>query len=140
MCILKVYSNVDSFESFSKKTDIPVYSLHNKGDIKYKDKKYSSYRISFGVSEKEWDDFEGQISDAILFLEKHYEQIQLLNDTITISDAYLDFPLWSRLDENIANQNNHIPRQLIRIAGKLNIGIEVAIYSKDAFEFDSQTK
>ena len=141
MCLLKVHSNVDSFESFSKRTNLPIYSLHNKGELKNKnsDNKHTNYRISFDVSEKEWDDFDGQVSEAILFLEKYNKQIKDLCTTHSISDAYLDFPLWSRLDENVVNQNDHIPRELIQIAGKLNIGIEIGIYAKNAFEFEKDS-
>ena len=72
MCLLKIYSDVDSFDSFSKRTNLPIYSLHNKGELKnkYSDKKHTNYLISFDVSEKEWDDFDGQVRDTILFLEK----------------------------------------------------------------------
>ena len=139
MCILKIYSDVDSFESFSKRTNLPIYSLYSKGELKNKhsDKEHTNYRISLDVSEKEWDDFDGQVRDAILFLEKYSKQIQDLCTTHLILDAYLDFPLWSRLDENIVNQSDHIPRELIKIAGKLNVGIEIGFYAKDAFSFES---
>jgi len=140
MCLLKVYSNIDSFESFSKITNIPVFSYGNKGEQKINSNKIlDDYRISFDVSGKEWDNFDVQINDAILFLEKYKEQIQYLIATHSITNAYLDFPLWSRLDGNIVNQNDHIPRELIKIAGELNIGIEIAIYAQDAFEDDKDS-
>ena len=46
-------------------------------------------------------------------------------------DCYLDFPIYSRLNDEIVNQNDHLPRKLINLAGKLNIGIEMSIYSPD---------
>jgi len=134
MCILKVYSNTNSFKAFSKETDLPVYSCWDKGEPITKKKLSTNNRISLDVSQKEWDDFKGQVSDAIMFLEKYSAQIKRLFATHLVIDAYLDFPLWSRLDENIVNQNDHIPRELVRIAGELNIGIEMAIYSQDAFD------
>jgi hypothetical protein len=139
MCVLKIYSDKNSFELFSKRTDLPVYSIYNKGELKNKKthEKYSDFRISFDVSEKEWDDFEGQVNDSIKFMEKYTEQINELCNTHSISEAYLDFPIWSRLDDNIVNQNEFIPRELIKCAGRLNIGIELGIYSKNAFEFDN---
>ena len=142
MCILKVYSDNESFESFSQITDIPVYSLYNKGERKNEktDDIHTDFRISFDVSEKEWDDIEGQIDDAILFLNKYKEQIQDLLTRHSISDAYLDFSLWSRLNDNVVNQNDYLPRELVKIAGNLNIGIEMGIYAKDAFEFGKSRK
>jgi flagellar biosynthesis regulator FlaF len=142
MCILKVYSDNESFESFSQITDIPVYSIYNKGERKNEkiDDIHTDFRISFDVSEKEWDDLEGQIDDTILFLNKYKEQIQDLLTRHSISDAYLDFALWSRLYDNVVNQNDYLPRELIKIAGSLNIGIEMGIYAKDAFEFGKSKK
>jgi hypothetical protein len=135
MCVLKVYSDINSFKYFAEKTDLPIDSCNNKGDILIKNEYFKQNRIVFDVSDKEWDNFKGQINDAILFLNKYKEQLKELFETHLIECAYLDFPLWSRLDGNIANQNEHIPQELIKIAGELNIGIEMAIYARDAFEY-----
>ncbi len=48
-------------------------------------------------------------------------------------DAYLDFPLWSRLSDEIINQNDNLPRELIALAGELGLGIQMSIYAADAF-------
>lgn len=49
-------------------------------------------------------------------------------------EAYLDFPLSVRLSDKIVNQNDHLPRELIILAGELRLGIEMAQYSRDSFE------
>lgn len=135
MCVLKVYSNTNSFKKFSNNTDIPLSSCLDKGEAITTKRICEEYRVSFDVSDREWDDFEGQVSDAISFLEKYYSQIEELFSTHSITDAYLDFPLWSRLDENNVNQNDSFPRKLIKVAGELNIGICMAIYAKNAFDY-----
>jgi hypothetical protein len=131
MCLLKVYSDTDSFRLFEKTTTIPVYSLYDK-----QEKGKTDYRISFDVSDKDWDDFEGQIKDTILFLTKHYGELEALFKTHNITTAYLDFPIYSRLYGDIVNQNDHLPKELIALAGKLSLGIEMAMYTRDAFEKD----
>ncbi|MFD2162478.1 hypothetical protein ACFSJU_08735 [Paradesertivirga mongoliensis] len=136
MCVLKVYSDTDSFKSFEKMTKVPVYSCYDKGDIQGKSRITTDYKISFDVSDKDWEDLDGQIEDTILFLTKHYDDIEQLFKTHNITTAYLDFPIYSRLEGDIVNQNDHLPKELIVIAGKLSLGIEMAIYSKDAFERD----
>jgi len=136
MCFLKIYSDTDSFKVFlADNPDLPIYSCFDKGEPKSRNKLYESNRISFDVSQKEWDDFKGQVNDAILFLEKYSAQIKKLFATHLVTDACLDFPLWSRLDKNIVNQNDYIPKELIRIAGDLNLSIEMSIYALDAFDF-----
>jgi hypothetical protein len=54
MCILKVYSDIESFAEFAKTTKIPVFSKYEKGDITNKEKnlKRTDYRISLDVSDK----------------------------------------------------------------------------------------
>ena len=138
MCVLKVYSDTDSFKSFEKTTKIPVYSSYDKGESKGKSQVRTDYRISFDVSEKEWDDFEGQVEDTIFFLTQHFDDLEQLFKTHSITTAYLDFPLYSRLYDDIVNQNDHLPKELIQLAGKLSLGIEMAIYSKDAFDRDEK--
>jgi hypothetical protein len=135
MCVLQVYSDIESFKLFAKETNIPVYSTYEKGDYRNKTKnlKRTDYRISFDVSDKEWDNLEGQIDDAILFLKKYFNEIEFLLSNDNISSANLDFPVYSRLDENIVNQNDRLPSELIILAGKLSLGITMSAYSKDAF-------
>jgi hypothetical protein len=132
MCVLKVYSNIDSFCKFKETTRIPAYDSYEKGE-KIGKRIHTDYRISFDVSDREWDDFNGQVQDAIKFLEEYKKDLVELFNTHKISDAYLDFPLWSRLDKDIVNQNDHLPRELVSLAGELDIGIEMAIYATDAF-------
>jgi hypothetical protein len=136
MCVLKVYSDTDSFQAFEKTTKIPVYSRYDKGDGMGKNQVRNDYRISFDVSEKDWDDFDGQVEDTIKFLTKYYHDIEQLFKTHNITTAYLDFPLYSRLYGDIVNQNDHLPRDLIILAGRLSLGIEMSIYTKDAFSDD----
>lgn len=138
MCVLKVYSDTDSFKEFEKTTKIPVYNIYDKGESKGKNQVRADYRISFNVSEKEWDDFEGQVEDTIVFLTKNFDDLEQLFKTHSITTAYLDFPLYSRLYGDIVNQNDHLPKELIQLAGKLSLGIEMAIYSKDAFDRDEK--
>ncbi|SFH51581.1 hypothetical protein [Pedobacter insulae] len=136
MCLLKVYSVTNSFKSFEKITKIPVYSTSEKGEQLGNESNNIriDHKISFDVSEKDWDDFDGQVEDAIIFLAKHFDNLEQLFKTHNVTKAYLDFPIYSRLNTEIVNQNNNLPKELIVIAGKLNLGIEMAIYSIDAFD------
>jgi hypothetical protein len=135
MCILKIYSDTSSFKNYADSTDVPVYSVFDMGEFrnKRKTRKSKCYSISFDVSNKEWDQFPEQIIDTIAFLKLYFSKLEELISNYNISDAYLDFPLYSRLTDEIVNQNDLLPRELISIAGKLNLGIEMSIYTTDAF-------
>lgn len=136
MCILKVYSDTESFAAFAETTTIPVFSKYEKGDTKNKVRNFkrNDYRISFDVSDKDWDKLNDQIKDAIYFLDKYFDELRSLLSNPKINSAYLDFPIYSRLNENTINQNDQLPKELIILAGKLSIGIEMSIYSQDAFD------
>ncbi len=129
MCVLKVYSDTDSFKEYANNTDMPVSSCLDKAEAITPRQLCEKHRIVFNVSDREWNEFNEQVNDAISFLEKYNTELKKLFSTHSISDAYLDFPLRSKLDGNIAVQNEYIPRELTKLTGKLNIGICMAVYA-----------
>ncbi|WP_392343863.1 hypothetical protein [Pseudoalteromonas prydzensis] len=134
MCILKIHSETISFKKFCETTKIPVFSVTDKGELRGKTRVSETFVASFDVSDAEWDEFSQQIDDAINFLTVHFGELNQLITETPDADGYLDFPIYSRLNNDIVNQNDHFPKKLINLAGKLNFGIEMAIYSPDAFE------
>lgn len=136
MCVLKIYSDTFSFKAFTETTDIPVFSVFDKGEFRNKKKTRVANEnvLSLDVSDKDWDDFPGQASDAIRFLSEYNEDLQRLLCSSEDISACLDFPIYSRLNDEIVNQNDYIPSELVSLAGKLNLEIGMSQYSKEAFE------
>ena len=136
MCVLKIHSDTTSFQVYYESTDLPVISCHVKGQVRRKStgELHQSHQIAISVSDKDWDNFEGQVEDAIAFLADHESELRELIASHDASESYLDFPLYSRLRGDIVNQNDHLPRQLIGLAGRLGLGIEMAIYDKGALD------
>ncbi len=136
MCFLKIHSKNHTFKNFCGTTKVPVYSVFDKGEYRNKSKtrKSESFVVSFDVSDAEWDDFPAQVNDAIKFLTVNFAELDKLINSIPDAEGYLDFPLYSRLNDEVVNQNDHLPKELIGLAGKLNLGIEMAIYSQEVFE------
>ena len=135
MCFLILLSDTTPFTDLVGDRIVSVYSLRQKGDIirKKTGQVADSFRVSITVSDAEWDSFPKQTKDAITFLEKHSNYIKETLDSHKATDAYLDFPLYSRLGgpKNIANQNDLLPKDLIKLAGHIGIGINMSIYEKD---------
>ena len=136
MCVLKAYSADRSFKKFEETTSIPVYSRVEKGEIRNQERGtcFNEFRISFDVSERDWDDFPGQVEDATAFLKRWEESLAKFCEEFRPDEFILDFPLYSRLTQEIVNQNDYLPRELIRLAGRLGLGIGISTYSRDAFE------
>jgi hypothetical protein len=125
-----MYSDTKSFKSFALSTSLPILSVFDKGEVRRKrqNKPLEHYQVSFDVSDKDWDQLKLQIVDAINFLESNFNALSKLKESHNVFDAYLDFPYSSRLCDGIVNQNDHLPKELISVAGRLNLGIEMSLY------------
>ncbi|MEY4483667.1 MAG: hypothetical protein RL693_1119 [Verrucomicrobiota bacterium] len=136
MCVLKIYSQTTSFKDNAALKRLPVYSIHEKGDVRRKrtGELHDKYRVSLDVSDAEWDELSLQTADAVEFLSTNRKALSDLLRCSDDTEAFLDFPLWSRLSGEIVNQNDHIPKKLIALAGELGLGIEMSIYAQDAFD------
>jgi|GEM_PF-1202641 len=136
MCILKIQSASQSFKAYAEKCTMPIVSVKDAGEVRLKAKGelWKKNRISFDVSDSEWNNFPGSVDDAIVFLTKHKSELEELMAMPGITDACLDFALWSRLDGNFVTQTDFIPPDLMELCGALRIGIMMSIYDKNAFD------
>jgi len=133
MCIFHVSSKSDSFKQFlATYPDLPVYQAHEKGDIpkiKQDEQPHEDYGFSCEVSDREWSDMEGQIVDMISFLEVYTPYLQQLKDSHNIDDWRFDLPYESLLSDERFTQFDYLPPKLMRLAGALEIGIELSLYA-----------
>ena len=136
MCILKIYSDSMSFERFSERTSLPIFGFQVKGrPVRARsDRTYESHRLSIDVSDKDWSDFDGQVADAISFLTNHEQELLELLHSHAVTNAYLDFPLYSRLSSEMFEQSERFPHELIVLAGRIGLGIRMAIYEKNVID------
>jgi hypothetical protein len=131
MCFLKLYSDNQSFQDVAASTSMPVYSVREKG-VTYDDSRpRTKFSLSLSVSERDWDDFKGQAGDAIVFLDRHEAELNALFVGRHDVEAVLDFPVWSRISDDICNQNDQFPKELVMRAGRLGLALELATYARD---------
>jgi hypothetical protein len=111
-------------------TRLPVYQSHAKGDVQHirKETLHEDYGFSCDVSTREWDDPSGQIEDAIRFLRVHSAELNSLASQHEIDDIRLDFPIESRLSEDVFGQFDYFPPDLLRLCAQHGIGIEISHY------------
>lgn len=83
------------------------------------------------MSDAEWDDLPRQIEDAMRFLDRHGDALRALCTSHEVTDATLDFPVYSRIDDHVINQNHPLPRGLVARCGALGLGIELAVYARN---------
>ena len=77
----------------------------------------------FDVSERDFDDFMGQVNDAISFLSSNGIFVSALMSEA--DGGVLDFAVEWR---NLAAQNETFPSELVRIAGSLGLALELSHY------------
>ncbi|MCH2021512.1 MAG: hypothetical protein MK207_03430 [Saprospiraceae bacterium] len=132
MCVFRVYSKNTSFKQFlDNNPELPVYQLYEKGErpeIGNENSVYEDYSFSCDVSDREWNDLEGQIIDMISFLEVYSPLLQKLKSTHDIDDWRFDLPYECRLNQINFSQFDYLPPKLIQLSGKLAIGIELSLY------------
>ena len=130
MCILRVASKNRSFKPFSTRTKVPVYSVRDKGEAISAGAKTRCkiYSISFDVSKKEWGDLPGQIKDAVRFLTRYGSKIRKLTKENWVTDAYLDFPVYSRASKGIVAQSDTFPLDLVTLCSKAGVAICISMY------------
>lgn len=132
MCIFHVTSKTDSFKEFlADHPELPVYQSHEKGDkpkIASEDSIHTDYGFSCEVSERSWDDMEGQIVDIISFLEVYTPYLTTLKENHQIEDWRFDLPYECELEDTKFTQCNYLPPKLMRLAGALDVGVELSLY------------
>ena len=73
------------------------------------------------------DNFEQQIQDAITFLKRYQPELDELQKFLGVESVYLDFGVESR---DVFVQTERFPPELLRLAGDLDIAIEVSRYCR----------
>jgi hypothetical protein len=114
--------NVDDFLQESK---IVPYDVWHNGERKSAKRVHESSGFSLVASETDMDNPKQQIEDAIAFLKMNQSGLTQLKDFPGAEAKYLDFAIQ---DRDVAIQCDYFPSELLRLAGNLDIGIEVSRY------------
>ena len=136
MCFLRITSETKSFKGNPALERLPLYSIHEKGELRRKKtgELHKNYRVGLDVSDAEWDDFPQQVEDAIEFLSVRGDALKQLLDSFKDASACMDFPLWSRLSDEILMQSEKLPTKLVALASQFELSIELSYYQKPSFD------
>lgn len=124
-CIFRVVGKKLEIDSLLKKVNLEPYRFWHKGEKKTKNKKYTHSGACFAASNAEHWEFKLQVEDAIHFLESFKKDIEVIVAFPGVEEPTLDFGI--ELQESFLNCDL-LPPKLLRLAGNLNIAIELSHY------------
>jgi hypothetical protein len=88
----------------------------------------------FLVSESGFRELGAQMEDAIAFLKDHKADVEAMMSLPTV-EAWLDFGV---ADRNRPAQSNRFTPELVCLAGKAGIGLEISTYSVESPDLSVQ--
>jgi len=88
---------------------------------------YGAGGFSLLVSDVDGD-LSAQIQDAISFLAANQDSLSKVLANPAVDDSRLDFGYNLRISDRMAIQCDYLPPELLRLAGEVNIGIELSLY------------
>jgi hypothetical protein len=86
----------------------------------------STSGLNIAIGKAAVSDSVGQIRDAIAFLQQHDVQIRQLTKFPGVAGLEIDFAFALTAETYI--QTDHLPRELVELAGRLGIGITLTHY------------
>jgi hypothetical protein len=130
-CYLRVYGDELNVKELISTLKIEPSKIWEKGLPRFKsnpEKLNKNSGFNIVVSDAEWNEFEKQKAMAIDYLEDHKTILASVISYLGVEGGYLDFGIEWR-DEAV--QSDSFPPSLIKLAGKIGLGIELSQYPPD---------
>ena len=127
--VLRAYGTAFDVDAFLAECDLPVCKAYRKGEPRFSSQPNGRRNEQSGVhvvaSEAGFDEFDLQVADAVEFLTEEFEQVRRLCEWPGVESVSIDFGIRWR---DVFAQSDVLPRELVRLADALGLGIEVSHY------------
>ena len=135
-CILTISGRNFDIDAFTITSNIRPFRKSYKVQPMFKSKpdseKLTQSSISIKASKADFDNLKKQIADTIRFLRRNKDKLAHIASTKEIDNAILDFGIYLRIDrKKVLTQSDTFPSELLKLAGNLNLDIELSIYPVD---------
>lgn len=128
-CVLRAHGKSFQVKEFLEKSSLQPDTVYEKGDPVVSEKKNGSHQASSGftvpVSQADFSDLEGQIREAILFLDEYEDELRRLGGFSGVEGVSLEFRVGRR---EASTQTEVFPADLLWRAGALDIWLAVTHY------------
>jgi hypothetical protein len=128
-CVLRVASADFQVDAFLRTSTLHPCDVYRRGEPRGQTGKFNDKTgMTVVVSDDSGDELARQVQDAVAFLEHNRDEIDRLHSYVESEGIILDFGIWSK---DVFMQYNYLPPRLLRLAGELEVGIELSIYHRD---------
>ena len=110
------------------------YAVFRRGDLCFpgttSNRRYDAGGFKCMVSEADGILAE-EVRDAVAFLTRYQSDLVAVRQVPTVEAMYLDFGYYCRIDgHRVVVQCNHLPPEILRLAGDLGIAIDLSLYPR----------
>lgn len=132
-CVLRIEGIAFDVDGFLKSTSLKAYKVWHSGERMAPRRKdhthYQSNGCNIDISHADFNEFDTQKADAQKFLMINFDQLKRLPEfgLLEKESPSLDFGIYTRMFE-VAAQVDRFEPELLRLAGNLNITIELSQY------------
>jgi hypothetical protein len=131
MCVLRAIGKKFTVEDFLRESYLLPCLVYHKGERRLKDSLWKVNGFNVSVGDAELGDLEGQVQDAIAFLQDHRSELEKLQKYVGVERVFLDFAL---VQENSSVFSTSLPAELLRLAGDIGIDIELTYFPPSDYE------
>ena len=128
-CMFRASGKEFDVDGFLKDSPWCPESIHHRGESKYPhrtDKLHEDAGFSLVASEAEFEFFDEQVADALVFLQNNREEIMRLASFIGLEFKGLDFGV--KFTTDIAARFFRFSPELSSAAGSLGLTLELSVY------------
>lgn len=129
-CVLRASGDLFDVDLYLSSSTLTACAIFHKGEPKsslprVKAKLNEKSGINVEVSNKDFADLDGQITDAMAFLRSNLAELQRLITFPGVEGVLIDFAVEAR---DTFTQSFSFPAELLRLAGDIGIGIMISLY------------
>lgn len=127
-CVLRVSGCSFDVDSFLSRSSFEPLIIFRRGQRRFQSSAIPAEEesgINVSVSEREFSDLQGQVTDAIRFLSENASELTRLRSLDGVEQMALDFPIQSR---DVAVQRDYFPAALLALICELQIALIVSKY------------
>lgn len=128
--VLRAYGAAFDVDTFLAGCTMPVCAVKRCGEPVFpasqpNGRRHEQSGVHVSASDADFGEFPRQVAESIAFLRAEAEQVRRLCEWPGVEGVTLDFGIARR---DVAVQCDHLPAELVRLAGLLGLAIELSHY------------